>query len=157
MSDVKAQLKQLLRQDLTNLNALQSLLGQEQNLLKTRDSEDIKRISENKASLVKQIETHAKEKARLLASSGWGVKPGQVGETLKKLGDEELYDLWQETVSALQSCKDKNTVNGTIISHTLQRTAKLMNIIRGQNKAPNLYGQKGKTSQISGSHILGKA
>lgn len=158
MSDVIDNLKHLLKQDIQDLDTLQQILSAEKTALKSRDSDKIQHITQNKSSLVQQIETRAKQKAKLLASSGLGVKPGKVTETLESFGDRELTELWKQSVQELKTCKDKNAVNGSVISHTLQRTAKLMSIIRGQGNKPDLYGQKGKTSSMSGGrHILGKA
>ncbi|TNC79896.1 MAG: hypothetical protein C9356_16550 [Oleiphilus sp.] len=151
-------LKLLLKQDIRDLEALTSTLSAEKTALKSRDSKAIQQVTQNKSSLVQQIETRAKQKAKLLASCGLGIKPGAVTKTLESYGDEELTGLWKESVQALKQCKDQNTVNGSIISQTLQRTAKLMSIIRGQGTKPDLYGQQGKTQSVSnGQHILGKA
>ena len=158
MSNATENLKHLLRQDLKDLEALSQILNEEKDLLGTRNSDAIQLITKNKSALVQQIEGRAKQKAKLLASSGLGIKPGAVTQTLERLGDTELSELWKQSLEALKSCKDQNSVNGSIVSHTLQRTAKLMSIIRGQGNQTNLYGQKGKAKSMQGgNHILGKA
>lgn len=157
MSNPIHQLKDLLTLDQHDLEALESTLDQEKAALKVRDAAKLDQLSKHKSELISQIETRAKHKAKLLASSGLGIKPGQVELALEKLGDADLLTRWKNSIEKLAQCKDKNLVNGTIISHSLQRTAKIMGIIRGQNSAPKLYGQKGKAQAMSGSHVLGKA
>lgn len=157
MSNFIEQLKSLLKQDLSDLNTLKRILEEEKNTLKTRNSSRIKAISESKASAVQTLEFRAKVKAKLIAKSGLGIRPGEVERTLSTLNDNELLTLWQDSQNQLALCKDKNTINGSIISRSLQRTNKLMMIIRGQNNAPNLYGQQGKEQSYAGSQRLGKA
>jgi len=151
------QLKSLLKQDLNDLDRLNQLLAEEKASLKTRDSVKIEQSSLIKSELIKQIDARAKLKAKTIANSGLGIKPGHVGEALKSLGDPGLSALWDESLEKLTLCKDENLVNGTIISHSIQRTSKLMTIIRGQSAAPNLYGQQGKSQSYSGSQMIGKA
>ena len=157
MSDSIEQLKTLVQQDISDLEQLNQVLIQEKQLLATRDVEQIKRISSQKDALVKQVETRAKQKAKLLATSGLGIKPGNVTATLETYGDQQLLTSWKASLELLDQCKRRNEVNGAIITRSQHRTAKLMTIIRGQNATPSLYGQKGKQSIMSGRQTLGRA
>ena len=109
------------------------------------------------STTVQQLESRAKVKARLIAKSGLGIKPGEVETKLHTLNDADLVNLWQTSRDKMQQCKDTNLINGNIISRSLQRTNKLMMIIRGQNKAQNLYGQQGKEQNYGSSHRIGQA
>lgn len=157
MSTFTEQLKNLLRQDIVDLDSLRKLLEQEKLTLTTRNTEQIKLISNNKTQTVKQLESRAKIKAQLIAKSGLGIKPGQVEEKLQTLDDADLVNLWQTSRSKMQACKDMNYVNGSIINRSLQRTNKLMMIVRGQNKKQNLYGQQGKEHSYGSSQRIGQA
>lgn len=157
MSAFSKQLSSLLQEDLTNISQLEAILQQEREAITRRDTKNINRITQQKKELIQQLDGRAKSKATLLAKSGLGIRPGHVEESLRKLGDAELMTLWQESRSALENCKEKNMTNGLLISRSLQRTNKLMTIIRGQAKAPSLYGQRGKETSYSGSQHLGKA
>jgi len=156
-ADFTDKLKQLLKKDIVDLEQLKLLLNSEKETLKTRNSSKIETIAQHKSQKVKQLELRAKLKAKLIASSGLEIKPGEVETTLNSLSDDELLSLWHQSRKMLQECKDSNLVNGNILNHSLQRTNKLMMIIRGQNKSQNLYGQEGKESCYSGSHRIGKA
>jgi len=157
MSLDTTQLKQLLKQDLSDLDQLSQTLSHEKSLLSGRDTKAIDASTKQKQQLIKQIESRAKQKAQLLSNSGLGIKPGQVIKALDTLKDPELSALWRNSVTQLKACKERNAVNGSIIERTLQRTATLMSIVRGQNSAPKLYGNAGKTKAVSNSQILGKA
>jgi len=157
MSEFTVQLKALLKQDIVDLDALKSLLEQEKRTLTTRNTTQIKKIAEHKSMTVQQLESRAKLKAKLIAASGLGMRPGEVEKTLSTLNDAELMTLWHESRNKLTNCKDSNLVNGNVISRSIQRTNKLMMIVRGQNKSQNLYGQQGKEQNYAGSHRIGKA
>lgn len=157
MTQFTDDLKKLLKQDIIDLTSLKTLLEQEKNTLTTRNTDKINHLAEQKNYMVGQLENRAKIKAKLLGSSGLGIRPGHVEEVLKTLNDSELMSLWTESRNALNDCQKQNAINGGIISQSRQRVAKLMTIIRGQNKAPNLYGQQGKTQAYNSSHRIGKA
>lgn len=157
MSQFIEQLKHLLKQDISELSNLYKLLETEKETLKTRDSQTIKSIADSKQLIIHSLESRAKLKAKLIAKSGLGIRPGEVETSLKTLKDPELIALWQESRNKLSQCKDKNHVNGSIITRTLSRTNKLMSIVRGQNNSQKLYGQQGKESSYSGSQIIGQA
>jgi flagella synthesis protein FlgN len=157
MSQFNEQLKHLLKQDISELNNLNRTLESEKETLKSRDSEQIKAIALSKQQIIQSLESRAKLKAKLIAKSGLGIRPGEVETTLKTLNDEELMTLWKSSRDMLNTCKDKNHINGSIITRTLSRTNKLMNIVRGQNNTQKLYGQKGKESSYSGHQIIGQA
>jgi len=157
MNQFTDELKELLKQDIIDLGSLKSLLEQEKITLTTRNTQKISLLAEHKSKTVAQLETRAKLKAKLMSSSGLGIRPGQVEEKLSTLNDQELMSLWQTSRDQLNECQQKNAVNGSIISQSRLRVTKLMTIIRGQNKAPNLYGQQGKTQSFNSSHRIGKA
>lgn len=157
MNQFTEELKKLLKQDIVDLTALNTLLEQEKITLTTRDTKKIDKLSEYKSQKVAMLESRAKLKATLFAKSGMGIRPGQVENKLSELNDPELMSLWHDSKEQLSACQQKNTVNGSIITQSRQRVTKLMSIIRGQNKAPNLYGQQGKAHAFNSSHRIGKA
>jgi len=151
------QLKNLLKQDIVELDNLSKLLETEKETLKTRNSTQIEAIAKSKSQTVQNLESRAKLKAKLIAKSGLGIRPGEVESKLATLNDNELIKLWQSSRKKLTHCKDLNYINGNIITRTLQRTNKLMMIVRGQNNSQNLYGQKGKEHNYASSHRIGQA
>lgn len=157
MNQFTEELKKLLKQDIADLIALNSLLEQEKITLTTRNTQKINQLAAHKSQTVTQLESRAKLKAKLMTSSGLGIRPGQVEEKLAELNDSELMKLWQESREKLSTCQQQNTINGSIISQSRQRVSKLMTIIRGQNNTPNLYGQQGKAQSFNSSHRIGKA
>jgi len=151
------ELKALLRQDLADLDLLNTRLTEETEALKQRDAGSIKSLASAKSQLVNTIETRAKAKAKILGHPEIGVRPGQVSAGVAQLLDTELTELWQTSLENLENCQSINKVNGLVITRSLQRTQKIINIVRGQSTAPKLYGNQGNEVAYSGSQGIAKA
>lgn len=150
-------LKTLLQEDLNDLAQLNEILQNERSAIKDRSTDSIQKISAEKSSLLKTIEYRAKQKAQLFVEAGHAIKAGAFEQAVVAINNTELTALWTKVNQALKHCKDQNAVNGTVVSHSLKRVNKLMNIIRGQNNKPNLYGASGREHAIGGMNSIGKA
>lgn len=158
MQQFVEQLTALLNADFTELDQLDFVLGKEKTSLQQRDRVALDKLAAQKQQIIQAIEKRAKQKAALLASSPLKIRPGQVREKLASLNDPTLLALWDGSVAKLESCKQRNQVNGTIISHSLLRTNRLMNILRGHSSSPTTtYGQSGKTRNYGGSTTIARA
>jgi flagellar biosynthesis/type III secretory pathway chaperone len=157
MTKFTEELKNLLKQDIVDLEQLKTLLEQEKHTLTTRNTDKINQLAKDKSQTVSQLEQRAKIKARLLAQSGLEIRPGQVEAKLQTLQDAELMDLWQHSREKLTLCQEQNAVNGSIIEQSRQRVNKIMMIVRGQNKTQHLYGQQGRTQAYNNSQRIGEA
>ena len=150
-------LKTLLQEDLNDLANLNEILQKERAAIKDRSTDDIQKISAEKSSSLKSIEYRAKQKAQLFVAAGYSIKAGAFEQAVVKMNNPELNTLWTEVNQALRHCKEQNTVNGTVVSHSLKRVNKLMSIIRGQNNKPNLYGSSGREHAMGGMNSIAKA
>lgn len=158
MQQFVEQLSALLNADLTELEQLEFVLDNEKTSLQQRDRVALDKLATQKQQIIQSIERRAKQKAALLASSPLKIRPGQVRDKLAALNNRSLLDLWDNTVTKLDTCKQRNQVNGAIISHSLLRTNRLMNILRGHASAPTTtYGQTGKARNYGGSTSIARA
>lgn len=151
------QLKQLLEKDLADLQQLDQTLQEESKALSERDAQNISAFAELKSNLVDQIRQRAKAKARLLATSGAEIHPGQVRQGIDQFNDPDLCRLWDESLDRLQHCKEQNLVNGLVIQRSKQRTEHLMDLVRGKPKKQNLYGQRGSSESLTSSNRIAEA
>jgi flagella synthesis protein FlgN len=151
------QLKQLLEKDLLDLEQLEKTLTEESKALSERKSDAISAYAELKSNLVDQIRQRAKAKARLLATSGAEIHPGEVRKGIEQFNDPELCELWDTSLERLKQCKEQNLVNGLVIQRSKQRTEKLMDLVRGKPQKQNLYGAQGSSQSISGSNRIAEA
>jgi len=158
MQQFVEQLTALLESDLIELDQLELVLGQEKSSLQQRDRIALDKITVQKQQIIQSVEKRAKQKAALLANSSLKIRPGQVREKLTSLNNPNLLAVWDRAAVKLETCKQRNQVNGAIISHSLMRTNRLMNILRGQTSLPaTTYGQSGKTRNYGGSTTIARA
>ncbi len=150
-------LKALLQEDLKDLTRLSEILINERSSLEERSSTTLQQITSDKSACLKTVEYRAKEKARLFVDAGYTIKAGEFEKVVSTISDPALHALWKEVSQKLKHCKDQNTINGTVVSHSLKRVNKIMNIIRGQHNKPNLYGSSGKEHAIGGLNSIAKA
>lgn len=152
------QLTALLNADFTELEQLECVLDKEKTSLQQRDRLTIDKLASQKQQIIQSIEQRAKQKAALLASSPLKIRPGQIRDKLAALNNPKLLALWDQTTAKLDACKQRNQVNGAIISHSLLRTGRLMNILRGHSSTPTTtYGQTGKARNYGGSTSIARA
>ena len=150
-------LKTLLQEDIQDLTRLSEILNKERTALKERSNTSIQTLASEKSTCIKSIEYRAKEKAMLFVDAGYQVKKGTFEKVISEIQDPSLQSLWRKVNIGLRFCQDQNTVNGKVVSHSLKRVNKLMDIIRGQHNKPNLYGSSGKENSIGGLNSIAKA
>ncbi len=152
-----SKLKVLLEQDLINLKQLTEVLEAESLAFSQSDNAALQPILASKNGLLSSIEQRAKLKARLMAESGLGIRPGQVQNILLSIPDAKLHALWDEVNLHLHHCKERNEVNGKIVAHSLSRVNKMMSILRGQQNAPSLYASSGSRTSLNTSRSIAQA
>ena len=150
-------LKALLQEDIQDLTKLSEILNKERTALKERSTTSLKQLSSDKSSRLKTIEYRAKEKAKLFVDAGYSIKKGEFEQVISEIPDTSLQSLWRKVNIGLKFCQDQNTVNGKVVSHSLKRVNKLMDIVRGQHNKPNLYGSSGKENTMGGLNSIAKA
>ncbi|UZE97759.1 flagella synthesis protein FlgN [Alkalimarinus alittae] len=150
-------LKTLLQEDIQDLTRLSEILNKERTALKERSNAAIQELAIDKSTCIKSIEHRAKAKALLFVDAGYQIKKGEFEKVIAEIPDESLQSLWRKVNVGLRFCQDQNTINGKVVSHSLKRVNKLMDIVRGQSNKPNLYGSSGKESTIGGLNSIAKA
>ncbi len=150
-------LSKLLHQDLAELDTLSRLLDDEKDAVRRRDVAQLQQLADAKQKLIGNLEQRAKNKATLLAKSPLKVRPGEVRDKLASLNNAELLKLWDEAYKSMAHCKQRNLLNGKIISLSLQRTHRLMDLLRGQGNQVTTYGNKGNSQHASGSTTIARA
>jgi len=133
------------------------VLSNEANAFVDSNSDCIKTLLNQKTDLLTSIEQRAKIKARLMAESGLGIRPGKVEKLLLTIPDPELHSLWQSVNTQLLLCKEKNKVNEKIVSHSLKRVNQMMSILRGQQNTPSLYASSGRKKSLAAGQYIGEA
>ena len=71
--------------------------------------------------------------------------------------DGELLALWKSAQDQLKKCQERNTINGQVLNHLLNRVSRLSDIVRGVQDKQKLYGNSGREQAVSHSNVLASA
>jgi len=153
-------LKNLLSEDVRELDSLADLLAQEKEVLGSADVSaltSLQEITEQKNTLLENIRSRAKQKIRLLVSMGYKPNAGAPSRFIKTSGLSELHELWATADSKLRFCQSVNENNGRIVGHLQKRLGRLTEIFRGASAQQKLYGAKGQQTGASNRTMLASA
>lgn len=144
-------IKQHIVNDIQACNTLLKLLDQEEDALKTRDAEALASIIEEKNPPLQHLEKSAQQRA-MWANTPNLEEQGTAWKTLlQELANEDLKKDWDTLKALTKQCQQKNEVNGKVLTRQKQVYGRLMELMRGQTKAPNLYTASGAASSSSRS------
>lgn len=141
------------------LESLNELLLAERSALKERDTANIQSTLNQKTDLLKQLELNASARSQLLISSGYNGDELGMENYLESLPvtASQLKQQWLTLKEKLQTCKDANQINGTIVHRSKTQVEALLNILRGQSGQQKIYNDSGKSSSVGAGHSLAKA
>lgn len=127
-------IEQILNQQLTQLQQLESLLHSEKETLQQSNPDLLISLSEQKNELLVAIQELDNQIAQSVAFRE-EKKQGLHTDILQKIADK------------LAECKRLNTVNGEIIAHSQLAVERMKtSLLQNHNKSSMTYDNKGKTS-----------
>lgn len=150
-------LKNLLSQDIRQLETLADILKNEKTCLSGSDTKALDTLTREKNAILEQIRERAKQKIHSLVAMGFRPDSGDPSRFILSAGLDELYALWQEADASLRQCHTLNESNGRIINHLQKRLARLTDIFRGASGQQKLYGAKGQQTTVSSRTVLASA
>lgn len=151
------ELKDLLSQDIRQLESLAEILQQEKACLSTSDIRKLETLTGEKNELLGQIRERAKLKIRLLVSMGFRPENGAPSHFIQSAGLSDAHALWREADERLKACHELNSNNGRVVSHLQKRLSRLTDIFRGVAGHQTLYGAQGEQKAVSHRTILASA
>ena len=151
------ELKDLLNQDIRQLDSLVGVLEQEKSLLSDSDVKALQSVTQEKNLHLDQIRQRAKAKIRLLVAMGFRPDQGEPSRFIRSAGLTDVAALWESADKQLKHCQSLNQQNGKVISHLQKRLSKLTEIFRGATGQEKLYGAKGQEESVSHRGILASA
>ncbi len=156
-----AQIHQQLIQDMQSCEALLVLLSEEREAMRERNMDDLERILTAKAEHLQSLENSADARTQIAEQYSSSSKPNQQKEIWQDLitqfKDDKITESWRKLKSLLSSCKLENEVNGKLLARNHQIYSRLLELVRGQPKAPSLYNSTGSSTSGGSSHIVGEA
>lgn len=151
------ELKNLLAEDIRQLEQLADIIRQEKTCLSSSDMKALDVLTREKNTLLDQIRDRAGRKIRLLVAMGFNPKAGTPSRFIRSAGLKDLNECWEEAERKLRQCQQENNNNARVISHLQKRLTRLTDIFRGASGQQQLYGAQGQQTRISGSNVLASA
>ncbi|MBL4852004.1 MAG: flagellar protein FlgN [Gammaproteobacteria bacterium] len=132
--------------EITLAKTMAKILSDERNALANSDAAQMDKTSQEKRSLLADLEAHARKRLQLVTNMGYQKKLGTVRHFLsQKDPSQALLQSWDSLNRQLQLCSDQNQINGRIISLSQRKTEMTLNVLRGQlpqsNSAYNHFGK----------------
>jgi flagella synthesis protein FlgN len=147
MSEIHGRLKSLLKQESSALEELYTVLMKELVALKEHDSESVIVLSEEKNTLLTELEKLDKDRQ-------FCVQANSSSENL--IFKDDINQLSTEIEVCLNKCKQQNSINGGIIEMSRLFNEKMLDIICGNTANETTYGSTGKNNTNSNQHSLGR-
>lgn len=150
--------QQMIAQDMASTEQLKNLLLQERELLEKREHDNLPSIIDQKDQLLDALAQNARQRQQLLQNLGLKTNAQSWEDLLlAHTALAPLRESWKALTDAFSECQRLNDVNGKMIARSKQTLGNLLNILRGQVAAPQLYTQSGATTGNVSSHTLAKA
>lgn len=150
-------LKNLLSQDISQLDTLADILDREKTCLASSDLQALNALTKEKNDLLSAVRERARQKIRTLVQMGYRPESGEPSRFIRSAGLSDLDQLWQDADRKLRACQSLNQTNGRVISHLQKRLARLTDIFRGSTSQPKLYGAHGEQTTVSSRTVLASA
>lgn len=136
-------LKELISKQIVLINELLDLLDHEQHSLIKHNLESLQTLTESKTPLVNQLNHYHQHYLSLLSSNN--LNPS---DTIAKLADRELENLWIQLLESSAKAKETNRINGLLIHRLLNQNQQKQSILHNNEKnLPALYGPDGQNTQ----------
>ncbi|GAB1258139.1 flagellar export chaperone FlgN [Aurantivibrio plasticivorans] len=135
----------LIERDLKSSTALISLLQQERELMITRQRSALLDVVEQKNQCLSQLDQTRMERHVLLTEMGLDASEAAWKNLVESLTADNIADAWEKLKTTLADCQHANAVNGKMLARSRASMGRLLNLLRGQVEAPELYTAKGDT------------
>lgn len=143
--------------DITACETLLELFEKEQVALENRDAEALAEVIDLKTPQLVHLEESARQRAVWATSANADPNSEGFQQIINELNQEKITKDWKALTSLTKQCKERNEVNGKILMRQQQVYGRLMEIMRGQTQAPNLYNAYGTATNNRASNKMDEA
>jgi len=154
------QLRSVLQSELNVATQLAELLLAEREALALSDIETINNINTKKQPLIMKLEQHSRQRDALLMSSGFPSGKQGLQAFIDNQSEEDAVALNQliKTLKAVAiNCRQRNQVNGGIVSINRQYLQRAISVLRGRDPESSAYGPGGEyTSAVVRQPLIGR-
>ena len=154
-------LEQRLREELAGLRALQQLLQQEYDALRTRDVAALERLAGEKQASADHLRRLSVARTDYLRQQGFAADRQGLQACLNTAATREAQAISQKLLTeferAAEQARAQNEINGAIIAASRGHVEQLLAIISGREPLEFLYGHDSRKVFHGGSQPIAKA
>jgi len=154
------ELHALIDQGVELLLALEKLLLEERRALEQRELEAITQCTEDKSTLLEQIDANFRARHQWLTAQG--IDPSATGwQSFLQQQPASIAELlghsWQTLADTLQRVQKSSLINQQLVRRSQENTGRLLSILQGKNQRSQLYSSSGQSDSFSTQSHIGKA
>lgn len=148
-------LARLIREERTGLQGFIALLRREEALLIATQIDALASLAEEKTALYRTLQRLSDERVVMFARLGAAVNDANIRVVLADLPD--ALGAWQEVVSLAAEARERNRVNGQLITERLQNNQQALSVLLAAAEHPQIYGPDGQSRPTSSGRLFGSA
>jgi len=133
---------------------LLSILEQERQVLRERDSQALLQVTKAKAAAVSKIDALLSQLPPSQDSKEVTVE--RLLQTLRLHGVGKAEALWREVRSLAQHCRELNEANGAMIALLQEQVRQALTVLFGHRRQQVCYTADGRSQIQPGERLLGK-
>ncbi|WP_374244531.1 flagella synthesis protein FlgN [Zoogloea sp.] len=149
----QARLAQLIQDELRGMRGFVALLEREEALLVHSQIDALALLAEEKTALYRALQRLSDDRLAMFARVGAKVTNENIRIVLA--GNPEALTAWSEVVALADQAKERNRVNGQLITQRLQNNQQALTTLLAAAEHPQIYGPDGQSRPTGGSRHLG--
>lgn len=148
-------LARLIQEERTGLQGFIALLRREEALLIATQIDALASLAEEKTALYRTLQRLSDERVVMFARLAAAVNDANIRVVLADLPD--ALGAWQEVVSLAAEARERNRVNGQLITERLQNNQQALSVLLAAAEHPQIYGPDGQSRPTSSGRLFGSA
>lgn len=152
-----AAVEKIITADISACERLLVLLEDENTALQERNLDTLQEIIEEKSIHLNHLEMSAKTRTQWMEGHQGDNLDKEWQQLLAEFKQPSLAQAWEKLKQLQNTCRERNEINGRILTRSQQTYGRLLNILRGQNTSADLYTQSGAKTNNTSSCSVGEA
>lgn len=145
----------LIHDERAGLQGFIALLQREEALLVAAQIDALSALAEKKTALYRALQRLSDERVVMFARLGAKVSDENIRIVLADL--PEALSAWQDVVSLAAEAKERNRINGQLITERLQNNQQALSVLLAAAEHPQIYGPDGQSRPTASRRLFGAA
>ena len=148
------ELLDLIERELAIAHDLGLALAQERDALRSFDPVALDTATTKKQLCVERLSELDTERQAMCVSVGMSSDRDGMEQLLMQADPKgELSQRWQTLLTRIESCREANFKNGTVVRLQKRRVTEALGILHGEAANNAVYGDNGEMDDTSGNHV----